>query len=1160
MVGRKRSLLLYALLLFALTSVPLAPTSHAAPGPGTPIDGAAESSPRTSHRLIVELDSAPLAVWQNRQPQLSSVAGGAQLQAAAAQAYTAQLQQEQATFVQALNRVVPSASVSQFVNETGARELASYTRVFNGMSIDPGSVNRDQLRKQLLRMPSVKRVYLDYAHNTTLYTSTALINAPTLWSDAAIGGQANGGAGVKVASMDGGIHKDAPMFSGVGYSYPTGFPSHGLGLTANNNGKIIASRAYFRSWDPPAPGDENPWPGTNGIEHGVHTTGIAAGNVVTATYGNLNFPAMSGVAPRAWVMSYRVFYASVNGDESFYTTEGLAALEDIVADGADVVNNSWGGGPISAGGEFDALDAALLNASQAGVFVAFSAGNAGPGYGTTDHSSSDYMTVGATSTSGTLAAGRLNVSAPTPVPATLQGMSLATAGFGETILFGTVRTYAILPALSVDPANENGCNAWPAGTFTGKAALISRNVCEFSTKVLNAQQAGATFVVVYNNAGGGNSLINMGPGTVGAQVTIPSVFIGRTNGLALNDWYTQSGAAARLELDTQPFQIGNQPDVVANFSSRGPGVGNTLKPDIAAPGVNILSQGYTPNTTGEARHLGFGQSSGTSMAAPHVAGAAALLRQVHPAWSNAYIKSALMSTAKYLEIYNDDGTPAQPLDMGAGRLDLTKAANPGVILNPPSLSFGLVTTDTIQTITVTLTSVASQAETYQVSTLFTGQSFTQTTTLPGFTVSPTTLTLPPGGTASLIVSFNPLTGQGKGDNQGYIVLDGATYDAHMPAWARVTYTAPKANVLILDNDMSALPSASRPTGVPTTTDYLAYYTSTLDLLGYSYDVWDVDAHATSASQLPDLATLLAYDRVLLFTGDNFTPVLASSDLDRLTEYVNSGRTLIAMGQDLASALGSAVASVPSQFIYNDILGAYWQQDSVSNNEQPNLPVIATANAPLAFKNLRLDLGAVGDGAHNQFYIDELRTSPLTPDPSRPAESEPYVALLKYPGATNLKDGVVAVAHRNQPSLEQPGIAYYGRTIYTAFGLEGVNNSTGSTSRADLLGTFLKWAADEPQMNFTTTPVKASALTIFKVGFSSPISGTTALSYRWDFGDASPFVASNSTAQNSHTYAVYGRYLVRAEVTDSYGNRALSSQLLTTEAYEAFRLYMPVLFR
>ncbi len=86
---------------------------------------------------------------------------------------------------------------------------------------------------------------------------------------------------------------------------------------------------------------------------------------------------MSGVALRAYLMSYRMFYQSVSGDGSFYTAEGLAALEDIIADGADVLNNSWGGGRLL-GGEFDALDAALQNAARAGIVISMSAGNAAP--------------------------------------------------------------------------------------------------------------------------------------------------------------------------------------------------------------------------------------------------------------------------------------------------------------------------------------------------------------------------------------------------------------------------------------------------------------------------------------------------------------------------------------------------------------------------------------------------------------------------------------------------------------------------------------------------------------------------------------------------------------------------------------------------------------
>ena len=158
-------------------------------------------------------------------------------------------------------------------------------------------------------MPGVRAVYLDYAYSPTLYASTGLIGAPAAWE--AAGGRAHAGEGVRVASMDGGLHKDAPMFSGEGYAYPPGYPR---GLASNINGKIIASRVYFRPWDPPVAEDANPWPGPGATSHGVHTASIAAGGVVTATYLGSTYPNMSGVAPRAYLMSYRMFYQSVSGD------------------------------------------------------------------------------------------------------------------------------------------------------------------------------------------------------------------------------------------------------------------------------------------------------------------------------------------------------------------------------------------------------------------------------------------------------------------------------------------------------------------------------------------------------------------------------------------------------------------------------------------------------------------------------------------------------------------------------------------------------------------------------------------------------------------------------------------------------------------------------
>lgn len=1229
-----------------------------------------------SHRLIVQLESPALSEYAAEGFIPRTENGRLELESAEAQAYIEQLRTEQADFIAELAKAIPEASVSTYQNEFGEQVEATYQITFNGVAINAAAPNTP-VSKSVIRkmeaMDGVKRVYRDYSYEPQLYASLDLINAPALWNE--LSDRESAGADIKLASMDGGLHHDAPMFDGTGWVYPAGYPK---GDPANTNGKIIVSRAYFRSWDPPAPGDENTWPGKSGTSHGVHTGSTAAGNVVDAEYAGANVGQISGVAPGAYVMSYRVFYHSVTANGSFYTVEGLAALEDIVADGADVLNNSWGGGPGSVGGQFDALDQALINASNDGVFIAMSNGNAGPGLGTGDHPSPAYINVAASTSGGTYAVGGLSVSAPEPVPAELKEMPFATGDFGTFLEPGDVYDFNIKTAQSVDPANVEGCSEWPENTFDGVMALISRGTCNFSAKVYYAEQAGATAALIYNNDGDGLVSMSCGEFCEPGEITIPSFFVGQTNGEAIIDWYEEHGDEATLELDYVAFSVGNEPDVIANFSSRGPGVGNVLKPDIAAPGVNIIAQGYTPGATGEARHLGYGQVSGTSMAAPHVAGAAALVREAHPTWTNADIKSALMSTSKFMDVYNQDGSPAQPLDMGAGRLDLTNVTDPGVILYPPSLSFGQMLTGTQKSITVTVRNVAAAQETYDLSTIYTGNGFTATTTLPGFTISESSITLNPGDSKEIVITFDSSEGMGFGDNQGYILLEGDNgHEAHMPAWARVT-PPPSGKVLLIDNDFSAL------LGFP---DYRDYYTQALDELGIDYDVWHADAYFGNPTTIPSAAYLSAYDAIILFTGDNYYPdgsftvptPLTWLDMDRLVEYANDSGILIVMGQDATSVLDEP----NGPYFVLGTLGVESLQDSLTNFAPTLLPIIPMNDAPAAFSKIVLDLGSpdtyVGaasfpehahdvlpyqlylpvimggsgaplpttaaptgtadflfdlasrrldysvhvqvaedvtltgayidgpaqyqlfegsqvitdtftfggsliikdvdvvpliigefylniqteehsgtaalsripflpgnDGASNQYYIDELSADFESPDPVT-GEAPAYQALLYYPGPYNLEQGAVTVAHRDQPTLERPGITFNGRTIFASFGLEGVNNTPMTTTRAELLGYFLAWAMDEPEVEIedVTADYGASTLqTVLEAQLDSNIEGTDGVSYRWDFGDGSDYTPAYDSPVVGHTYETCGNYTVRVEATDSWGNRVIGEQDIT----------------
>lgn len=1111
-----------------------------------------------SNRLIVKLKSEPVALYHSRTSKTKSVSRRVlNYKSAKSLTYINKLKTEQNSVMSRVNKTLPKSQVSSYVNEKGQRFENRYTKLFNGFAINIGDSDIDDAIREIKNIPGVAGVYKDRIYQPTMYSSLELINAEALWNNPGINGFENAGAGIKVASMDGGVHHNSPMFSGEGFTYPEGFGENGLGDITNNNGKIIVSRAYFRTDDGPVAGDENVWPGENGTSHGVHTSGTMVGNSVEADYlgytedSDGNPLKISGVAPKAWIMSYRIGYPSVSGAEGFYTAEGIAALEDIVTDGADILNNSWATGPVSPGGESNPIDMALINAAEAGIFISMAAGNSGPGPGTVDHPSDDYICVASTSTGGTFAS---SDSIDVENSEDISDIEFGTAEFGNRIESGQLNRYDVVAAANLITANTDGCDEWPTDTdFAGKAVLISRGDCTFSEKVFNAQERNAGLVIIYNHANGGDSIQSMPAGASAELVTIPSLFVGHTNGLALIDYFTDN-PDEQITINTVAFQAGNTADRVADFSSRGPAVGNVLKPDIAAPGVNILSQGYTEGATGEARHFGYDQASGTSMASPHVAGAAALIRQVYPEWSNAYIKSALMTTSQYKNIFNHDGTPAQPLDIGAGRLDLAHVTDPGVILDPPSLSFGLMSLNEKKSIIVKVTNITNSKEEYTIASEFTADGFDGT--LPpvaGITIFPESLTIAAGATAELTITYVANLGNGIGDNQGYITLSGNNHNAHMPAWARVKAVT-DSDILLIDNDCSDI------LGGDDFPDYREYYTDAFDELGLSYDVWNAEQFSGSASTIPETAKLLAYKTIVYFSGNNYysdgsfpesTP-LTTTDMDRLTDYVNSGGHIIVMGQDVADITGyRANINGDLPFFYANILGGEMLQNSISEGVLPLKPITASHNSPVAFADITLDFSARPEGnddpnygAQNQYYIDELSDKPNFDLSYMNLQSMPYVSILKYDSETLIENGVVAMLHRDNISFDNPYSAFDGRSIYTAFGLEGINNLSGTTSRAELMKILIDCLNDEPVASIIQNSDTKDAVT-FQASMTSNVEDAVAVSYKWDFGDGTDYVTTETDSVD-HTYSAVGSYVARVEITDSFGNISIASMSLDGE--------------
>lgn len=1064
---------------------------------------------RHSHRLIVELEEAPLAQDPVAQPLLRKRRGTApNVRQPDFDRLVAARRTEQSRAMARLVAKNPRLRQSEFFAADGQRRPLSYVLAFNGFAVETDAdAPLESVRRELAATPGVKAVHLDYAYSPHMFASLPLIQATSAWAQIA-GGMANAGRGVMVASMDAGVHHAAPMFSGDGFAYPDGYPPNGLGETNNNNGKIILSRAYFRDWDPPLAGEEHAWPGPFGDSHGVHTAGTMAGNPVEATLLDGPPYSISGVAPAAWVMSYKVFYGAVDGNDWFYAAEGIAALEDILADGAHVLNNSWGGGP-GTFAEHDPLEMAALNVAAAGTFVSFSAGNSGPARGTLDHSSSDYVTVASVSTdSGGFSDGRLWVSDGNGAPANIP---FSVADFGPAWPAAPT-SMAYQAAVRIDPDNVLGCTAWPADAFAGRCAVIQRGICNFTDKVYEAQQAGAVAVIVYNDEARGDVLMTMG----GAdhRIEIPSAFVGHTDGLALINWLFADPNAQIVVHYGSPSLVPGIPNVVALSSSRGPGTGNVLKPDLAAPGDSVLSQGYG-TSPGEQKHLEYGVVGGTSMAAPHVAGAAALLRQLHPDWSNDDVKSALMNTARFLDVYLDNAHTqlAQPLDMGAGCIDLSRAIDPGLLLSPPSLSFGQLTAGDSPSIPIHVRSVSDAHETYVLRALCTTGGPAAIAVWDALSFAPATLALAPGDSAVVTATLHT-AGAAPGDLQGFLVFSGALHHVHAPAWGAVA-AAPAADVLLIDFDAS-----SESTGLA---DYLAYYTNALSDLGLSYDVLDA-----SLAEVPGAVHLAAYRAILLFTGDNgleYESYLYPSDTAHLTEFANNGGLVVVMGQ---SAFGPLTPSI----FRDGILGLHTLAASVTGGAQPSELVRPIAGAPLP-EDFRLDLSATGDGAGNQTAMNQIGLIGT----NEFVAYYPWIPWLAYPAADPATTQIVAYVRRDQPVLGRPGVASAARIFVSSFGLEGVNSQNpAAATRSNLLRRIWTWGFDEPAARLTSERLdgRRYRFTVELTNDTGAIAQT-----RWSFGDSTEILATAS-AVVEHEYAATGDYLVEVEVLNEYGNHAVTS--------------------
>jgi subtilisin family serine protease len=676
---------------------------------------------------------------------------------AAVRSYRAQLAAKRNEFKQWLHSNAPRAKVT-----------SEYDISLNAVAVQ---LNGTPLAT-IAAAPMVQSAEYNALYHPTLSESYKIINATDAWN--AGGGRATAGAGIKIGDIDTGIDNTHPFFDPTGFSYPSGFPKCDAADSNSHHQdtdckyvspKVIVAKVFYNK------------AGQQGLDaqaiqdHGTHTAGIAAGVTgKTAVVNGVPISDMSGIAPGAWLGNYNVFPGGVLNARS---EDILNAVDAAIEDGMDVLNLSLGGGYH---GNNDLLAIGLDNATDAGVVVAVAAGNSGPGQGTLESPgrARKVITVAASTN-------QHFVGEPLTYPAA-----------GGTTIGAAVGDFDPLPAGSFNlfDTHSNGCASVPAGA-SGKVAIIDRGACTFSQKVANAKTAGAIGVVVINNVAGDPIAMAR---TAGFDDDLPAVMIGKNEGAALRVVNPPDASTTGTFAEFAPTP---NKDILAAFSGQGPtNVDFAVKPDVTSVGVNVLSSitcvgkptGCPDNGSGWA----FFQ--GTSMSTPHIAGSAAVLLQLHPTWSPAQVKSALVNRADLVITDSITGENAVgPTAQGGGRENLSVAADATTWMEPVSASFGRVTVGHGTPVTITLHNPTASAQTFNVSvTRFVPSTFGGTIpsaydagTLesgdPAITV-PGSVTVPAMGDATLTVTVSAALGSTV---QGWINLDGGGNDLHLAYYAHV---------------------------------------------------------------------------------------------------------------------------------------------------------------------------------------------------------------------------------------------------------------------------------------------------------------------------------------------------------------------------------------
>jgi minor extracellular serine protease Vpr len=636
----------------------------------------------------------------------------------------------------------------------------TYQKVLNGMAMTiPGN-----LIPELAANPNVKAIYEDgIVTASPIFSQDASDGAPVIgaWEMNEAGYK---GQGMKVGVID----------TGVDYLHPDLRDAYKGGYDLVDNDSD--------------PYESRPDGLFGETTHGTHVSGTIVGR-------NVSGSGVRGVAPEADLYAYRVLGPGGSG----YDSDVIAGIEKSVADDMDVINLSLGNGQNH--DPYSASAIAVNNAILAGVTVVLSNGNDGTRgrYSVGSPASSDMaISVGASTLANTRFAGEVSISYRDPADwQTINNQSTKIkSNFPVKVMAwnqqdgpeGYAKNLANVPLVYVGEGTDSDYKS----NVKGKAVLITRGDVTFIDKINNAKESGAIAAFIFDKDSKYKGPINF---YLGAGDYIPTYSLSEEAGIQLLE-AAQTYPDDEFTLDFGAFQpVVSQGDEVTSFSSRGPTQNLNIKPDVIAPGANIRS---SIATYGGDYTDAYQSMDGTSMAAPHVAGLAVLLKQKNPDFTPFEVKATLMNTAKVLE------TPKYKVfDQGSGRvqgmralttealamvLEQTKADGNGdnqldsVDHYTGSVLFGEMApseTDAItQTKSVLLKDIAGKDQTYTVRYQFTSPDNTNNVTL----TTPEQVQVVANGETNFDVSINVPAATPAGEYQGYVYLTNVATgeELHLP--------------------------------------------------------------------------------------------------------------------------------------------------------------------------------------------------------------------------------------------------------------------------------------------------------------------------------------------------------------------------------------------